>query len=132
MTKRNGPKGTDYDVGYRKPPASGQFKKGQPRPPRKAKAAKNFDLAALVLEELAVPIRFKDETGKEQRMPKAKVLAKQLVNEALKSGNPKYLRDFLPKSSTLAENDYSEADLAMIARFLNERFGEGGVGGKDD
>ena len=131
MTKRKTPREGDYDVGYRKPPASSQFKKGQPRPPRKAKPAEKIDLSALVLEELAVPVSFRDETGREQRLPKAKVLARKLVNEALKSGNPKYLKDFLPKASAAAEEDYSEADLATIARFLSEHVAEGGAGGKD-
>jgi hypothetical protein len=131
MKKRKSSGERDYDVGYRKPPISSRFKKGQPRPPRKAKPAEKIDLSAFVLEELAVPISFKDETGRNQRLPKAKVLAKKLVNEALKTGNPKYLKDFLPKASTLAEDDYSEADLAMIARFLGEHVGEGGGGGED-
>jgi hypothetical protein len=130
MTKRKAPQGSDYDVGYGKPPKAGQFKKGQPRPPRKDSTGEVLDFAALVAEELAVPIRFKDEDGKDRRLPKARVLAKRLVNEALKTGNAKHLKDFFPKSSAAEKVDYSDADLALIARFLRDRYGEGGGDGE--
>lgn len=84
-----------------------------------------LDLAALIAEKLAVTISFKDEGGKDQRLPKAKVLAKRIVNEALKTGNPKHLRDFLPKAVAAANEDYSEADLVLIARAL-AHLGRGG------
>lgn len=127
MSKRSNPKSSgDYEVGYGKPPKAGQFKKGQPRPPRKPKPHELPDLKALVAAELAAPITFKDEEGRQQRMSKAQVLAKQLVNEALKTGNPKHLRDFLPKETAAANDDFSEADLALIARFLQQHGPNGG------
>lgn len=131
MTKRKAPNaGREYEIGYGKPPKHGQFQKGQPRPPRKAKDDVP-DLRSLVAAELAVPISFRDEEGRQRRMSKAQVLAKQLVNEALKTGNPKHLRDFLPKESAAANDDFTEADLAIIARFLEEHRAKGGGDGND-
>lgn len=128
MTKRKSsePAG-NYDVGYRKPPKSGQFQKGQPRPPRKPKPPEIVDLAAFIAEELALPVTFKDEDGKEHRAPKGKYLAKKLVNDALKTGNPKHLKDFLPKTVVTANEDFSDADLALVARALAHL----GIGGGD-
>lgn len=128
MTKPKSLRSTDnYDVGYGKPPKSGQFKKGQLRPPRKPKQPELMDLAAFVAEELALPVTFVDEDGKEHRAPKGKYLAKKLVNDALKTGNPKHLKDFLPKTVVTANEDFSDADLALIARALAHL----GVGGAD-
>ena len=53
-------------------------------------------------------------------MPKAKVLAKQIVNQALKTGDPRRLRDFLPKSTDESEEPFTDAELETITRFLDE------------
>ena len=108
----------DYAVGYGRPPVHSQFKKGQPRPPRKpreSQPARTFD--DYLAEELAelMPIK---ENGIEQIVPKGKAMAKASVNGVIKSGDPRRLKGFLPKPRTEADLDFSETDLAMIARFL--------------
>ena len=116
----------DYEVGYGRPPPATQFKKGQPRPPRKAKDEKEPTLDDYIAEELKLPMRFQEE-GQERRMPKGKVLAKMAVNKAIKDGDLRRLRDHLPKRQAAAESEFSEADLELIARFLaNWQAGEGG------
>lgn len=131
MTKRKTPGDAGgYDVGYRKPPKTGQFKKGQSRPPRKPKQPQLVDFAGFILEELTERIRFNDEDGKELLAPKGKYLAKMVVNQALKTGNLKQLNPFLPKANVNATEDLSEADLALIARAL-AKLGLGGGQGDD-
>jgi hypothetical protein len=120
----------DYEIGYGKPPTSGQFKKGQPRPPRKPKQPEQLDFGTFIVEELSLPVTFMDEDGKEHRAPKGKYLAKKLVNDALKTGNPKHLKDFLPKAVVVSNEDFSDADLALIARAL-AHLGKKGVDGDD-
>ncbi len=68
----------DYEVGYGKPPKSGQFKKGQSGNPKGAKGVK-----AILKRELESSITVR-ERGREVKLSKAEVLAKVLVGDALK------------------------------------------------
>ena len=72
---------TDYEVGYRKPPADSQFRPGRSGNPRgRPKGARS--LQALVRQELDSKIVV-TEQGKRCLLSKRQVLAKQLVNKAL-------------------------------------------------
>lgn len=113
----------DYDVGYRKPPRHTQFQKGQPRPPRKPKPEDEPSFEDYFEEELRQPMKFVDETGKEQVMPKGKVLAKASVNKALKSGDIRQIKDFIPRRPAKNDDEVAHADIELIARFLAHRFG---------
>lgn len=115
----------DYEVGYGRPPLATQFKKGQPRPPRRVKEEREPTIDDYIAEELKLPMRFQEE-GRERRMPKGKVLARMAVNKAIKDGDLRRLRDHLPKPQAAAQTEFSEADLELIARFLaNWQAGEG-------
>jgi hypothetical protein len=79
MSKENG----NYDVGYGKPPKSGQFKKGKsgnskgrPKGARGLKA----DLKAELSEVVTIT-----ENGKSRKFSKQQLVIKQLMNKALKS-----------------------------------------------
>ncbi|MEP2530922.1 DUF5681 domain-containing protein [Shimia sp.] len=75
----------DYEVGYGKPPKSGQFKKGQSGNSKgRPKAAKGI-LASLKRElETKIAVR---EGNREVCMSKAEAMAKQIIAKALK-GDP--------------------------------------------
>lgn len=75
-------KDQNYDVGYGKPPKSGQFKKGQSGNPKgRPKGAKG--VKASLKRELTSPITVR-ERGREIKLSKAEVLAKGLMGDALK------------------------------------------------
>ncbi|MGX7953632.1 hypothetical protein ACWPM1_13850 [Tsuneonella sp. HG249] len=112
-----------YEVGYRKPPRHTQFQKGQPRPPRKPRPEVEPSFEDWFEEELRLPMKFVDETGKEQVMPKGKVLAKATVNKALRGGDIRQIKDFIPRRPAKTDNEVSKADLEMVARFFANRFG---------
>lgn len=83
---------SNYDVGYKKPPKSTQFKKGQSGNPKgRPKLYKPFkeDL----LEELQETITTK-ENGKEKIITKQKGVIKRIMNSAL-SGNVQAYRIFV-------------------------------------
>ncbi len=72
----------DYELGYGKPPKSGQFKKGQSGNPKgRPKGAKG--VKASLKRELESPITVR-ERGREVKLSKAEVLAKGLMGDALK------------------------------------------------
>lgn len=80
-----------YEVGYGKPPKSSQFKKGEiPNPyGRRGKSRGKDDdtLLAAILAELDQSVAV-TEGSKSRRMRKIRVLAKSLINKALKGDNP--------------------------------------------
>jgi len=79
----------DYEVGYRKPPKSGQFPKGiSGNPSGRPKKASDFE--AKVLRELNSPLTI-NENGKRKVIRKDEGIAKQMVNKAL-SGHVPALR----------------------------------------
>lgn len=122
----------DYDVGYGRPPRHTQFQKGQPRPPRKPKPEVEPSFQDFFEEELRQPMKFVDETGKEQVMPKGQVLAKASVNKALKSGDIRQIKDFIPRRPAKTDNEVATADIELIARFLAHKFGIGPIPGEDE
>lgn len=78
MRKKNG---ADYDVGYGRPPKSGQFKAGQSgNPSGRPKGSKNAmaQLSAAANEKITVTVN-----GKTRRITKYEAMCKQLLNNAL-------------------------------------------------
>jgi len=78
MSKKN----NDYDVGYGKPPKSGQFKKGQtgnPRGRKKGARGLKTDLKSELKEKVTIT-----ENGKSVKISKKRLMIKQLVAKALK------------------------------------------------
>lgn len=72
---------TEYDVGYKKPPKSSQFPKGESGNPKgRPKGSRNF-LSSLDYE-LQSTIRV-TENGKTEVISKTEAIAKTLVNKAL-------------------------------------------------
>lgn len=71
----------DKEVGYRRPPKSGQFKPGQSGNPRgRPKGFRN--LATDLADELAETIRIR-ESGKELKVSKQRAMVKSLVAAAV-------------------------------------------------
>lgn len=71
----------EYQVGYRRPPKSGQFKKGQSGNPKgRPKGARGLE--KVVLEELKTKITV-NENGRSKKVKKVEAIAKQVVNKAM-------------------------------------------------
>ena len=121
--QRREPSG-DYEVGYGRPPKHSQFKKGE-KQNHKRQRAQVHDVAGYIQEELGERVTFKDEEGRRRRMPKARLLAKQVVNHAVKTGDLRRLQMYLPKPSVERDEPFTEAELETIARFLEQFVGKG-------
>ena len=130
MSKRD----QDYDVGYAKPPKSGQFKKGQSGNPKgRPKGVK----ASLKRElESSITVR---ERGREAKLSKAEVLAKGLMGDALKGDAKARMEILRLDDEFFGENPVSgpqfvqaaepeEIDFAILRDFFLEQDG----GGDDD
>jgi uncharacterized protein YqeY len=79
----------DDEVGYGKPPKSGQFRKGvSGNPSGRPKKPSNFE--AKVLRELNAPLVI-NENGKKKVITKDEAIAKQMVNKAV-SGQVQSIR----------------------------------------
>ena len=77
-----------YEIGYRRPPASGQFKKGASGNPKgRPKGATNF--ITLLEKELAQKIVV-TENGRKKTVTRMQAMVKRLVGGAL-HGDPKQL-----------------------------------------
>jgi len=108
----------DYAVGYGKPPVATQFKKGQPRPPRRPSEDKPAPSFEDYLEaELAERMRIV-ENGVERYVPKGKALAKASIKGAMDNGDPRRLKGFLRPARAQEDFDFSEIDLTIVARFM--------------
>lgn len=125
----------NYEVGYKKPPKETQFKKGQSGNPsgRKKKPIPKSLHEAIVLE-LADIVTIK-ENGKAVKMPKYELLAKAIINDAIKSekGNSRKIvieqmfktdvleyKDMLVKRAMEVEPEMDPEQRAECRKFLDE------------
>ncbi len=102
----------DYEVGYGKPPKSGQIKKGERRNPKGwPKGSKN--LKTDLLEELGEMMRVR-EGGREHRISKQRALIKTQVARAL-NGNDRAAAKIIDLylKVTGFEDDAADADLPL-------------------
>jgi hypothetical protein len=76
----------DYEVGYKKPPESGQFKKGVSGNPS-GRPKKPPEIGSEVMRELESPLMI-NENGKRKVIKKREGVAKQLVNKSLSGHLP--------------------------------------------
>lgn len=111
---------TDYEVGYKKPPANTRWKPGQSGNPKgRPKQIKDFD--ALLDRELSEPLRI-TENGVSRLVSKREVLLKTVVNKALK-GDPSALRMLLPfmtKQQTIEGFEPDTEDKAALDELIAE------------
>jgi len=70
----------DYEVGYRKPPRSTRFKKGQSGNPR-GRSSGSKNLSTLLSEALNEPV-IVTENGRRRKVSKREAIIKQLVNQS--------------------------------------------------
>jgi hypothetical protein len=80
----NGDEFDDYEIGYRKPPKNGQFKKGISGNPS-GRPKKPSDPASDLMKELQSRVTY-HEKGKRKAITKSVGITRQVVNKAL-SGN---------------------------------------------
>ncbi|MCZ8088030.1 MAG: DUF5681 domain-containing protein [Brevundimonas sp.] len=78
MTRR-----TDYEVGYGKPPRHTRFKKGQPSPNPSGRPKREPTFIEEFEEELNALVEIQ-EGGRRRRYTKRRLIAKQMVNLAVK------------------------------------------------
>jgi hypothetical protein len=84
--------GSDYEIGYGKPPKMTRFKPGQSGNPRgRPRGSKNFSV--LLEEELKQRVTI-NENGRRRRITKLAAIAKHMVNKSL-SGDPRLLQALL-------------------------------------
>ena len=99
MSKDKKGKGADYDVGFGKPPKSGQFKKGTSGNPAGApskRKRKPVDVVAILNESIEVKT-----SGGRKKMPAFEVGVRQLVQRGLKQGNLNAILEFLALCESL-------------------------------
>lgn len=133
MTKKTKPakaaeKTDDYDVGFKKPPKSGQFKPGKSGNPKgRPKQSKN--LMTLLNKELDEPVTI-SEKGKIVKLTKREVIIKRIVNDAA-GGKMPQIKALLSMTGTDPDVDpnelVSDDDLEVLSRFTNRL-----LGGKND
>ncbi len=117
--------GGDYEVGYGKPPKSGQIKKGERRNPKgRPKGGKN--LKTDLLEELGEIMRVR-ENGKERCISKQRALIKAQVARAL-NGNDRAAAKIIDLYLKVVgiEDAAADADLSLTEdeREVLEKLGE--------
>ena len=114
-----------YEIGYRRPPKSGQFTKGKTGNPKgRPKGSKN--LLTLLSQELNQPVVV-NENGKKKKVPRQHALVKRMVTSAL-GGDAKatlLLFDILKRSGQLAEAPIDaplpEEHAALLDAYLERR-----------
>lgn len=121
-----------YEVGYRKPPKKHQFKKGEVNNPRgrgaKRPLADDESLIAAILAEMEQSIDI-TEGSRSKRVRKTQVLAKSLMNKAMKA-DPQAVRTLIAllkdagtwggsgnAAAQQAEEELSVADADILEQF---------------
>lgn len=72
---------SDYNVGYRRPPKTTQFKKGESGNP-KGRPKGSRSLQTILVEELKSSVTI-HENGRSKTVKKGEVIVKQMVNKAM-------------------------------------------------
>ncbi len=112
----------DYDVGYGKPPKSGQFKPGQSGNPKgRPKGAKNFKTE--LEEELLEKIQIKEQ-GRFLKVSKQRAMLKAMTARAVQGDAraatvlANMIYRLLPGDDQIEEfEDLTDADKAILERF---------------
>ncbi|NWF35890.1 DUF5681 domain-containing protein [Mariprofundus sp. KV] len=94
-----------YEVGYRRPPKGGQFKKGQSGNPNgRPKGSKNF--MTILAKELNQKVVV-NENGKKKKISRMEAMVKRLVSEALQGDRRSLLTllEMMRKTGQLEETD---------------------------
>jgi len=125
---------SDYEVGYKKPPKTSQFQKGQSGNKRgRPKGTKN--LSTDLAEELAEKINIK-EGGHSVKISKQRAMLKSLMVKAMKgdAGAAKvllglierllYLNDDSQEQDPISKNDQEILDLYLERTLSNSSQGE--------
>lgn len=107
-----------YEVGYKKPPKSSQFKKGQSGNP-KGRPKKKQTTDVLLEKELSKKVRVNVD-GKEALLTKHEILIRQLVDKAVKGADFKTSKFVIDVSSqnSKTEFDMTEHDEQALEAFL--------------
>lgn len=116
--------GGAYDVGYGKPPAHSQFKPGQKRPPRKPKTPEAPDMAGFLAEELSHLVEVPGRNGQTERLPMGRLLVRQMVTKAAKTGDLSQVWPKLPRGGSEPDAPFSEVELAIVMRALRQSVGK--------
>lgn len=96
----NGDERDDYEVGYGRPPKSGQFKKGLSGNPS-GRPKKLLDFDSVLMRELNLPMVF-HENGRRKKMTRFVITAKQMANKAA-SGDLRAARFVAERSQRVQE-----------------------------
>ena len=107
-------------MGYGKPPAHSQFKPGQKRPARKPRKPELPDMNAFLAEELSQIVEVPGRHGRTERLPMGRLLVRQMVTKAAKTGDLNQVWAKLPKGGTEPDAPYDDVELAIVLRALRQ------------
>ena len=116
-----------YEVGYGKPPRHSQFKAGQPRPPRRPKKPEPPDMDAFLIEELGKMVEVPGRDGRTERLPMGKLLVRQMITKAAKTGDLSQVWPKLPRGGTEPDAQFNDVELAIVLRALRHAVESGTV-----
>jgi hypothetical protein len=117
----------EYDIGYGKPPKHTQFQPGQPRPPRKPKKPELPDMNAFLCEELSYMVEVPGRDGRTERLPMGRLLVRQMVTKAAKTGDLSQIWPKLPKTTAERDAPFSDVELSIVLRALEQMALEQGI-----
>ncbi|MDA3887298.1 MAG: DUF5681 domain-containing protein [Allgaiera sp.] len=131
------PKTPDYEIGYGRPPKSGQFKKGESGNrkgrPKGARGLKT-DLKAELRERVTIT-----ENGRERKLTKQQLVIKQLVTKAVKGDHRAAARVTELAIALIGAEDEVAAkaglaadDTEILAAYVRRAAGAGTGGDQDE